>query len=50
MNTVADILADKGGNVYSIDKDEMVLAAIKKMVDHGCASLLVTEGDSTRGI
>ena len=28
----------------------MVLAAIKKMVDHGCASLLVTEGDAIRGI
>jgi len=50
MNLVSDILADKGATVYSIDKNAMVLAAIKKMVDHGCASLLVTEGDAIRGI
>ncbi len=50
MNLVSDILADKGSNVYTIDKSAMVLAAIKKMVDHGCASLLVTEGETIRGI
>ena len=50
MNTVATILADKGSSVYSIDKNAMVLEAIKKMVDHGCASLIVTEGDAIRGI
>jgi CBS domain-containing protein len=50
MNLVSDILADKGAKVYSIDKNAMVLVAIKKMVDHGCASLLVTEGDAIRGI
>ena len=50
MNLVSDILTDKGTTVYSIDKSAMVLAAIKKMVDHGCASLIVTEGDAIRGI
>ena len=50
MNLVSDILADKGSNVYMIDKSAMVLAAIKKMVDHGCASLLVIEGETIRGI
>jgi CBS domain-containing protein len=50
MNQVSDILAEKGTTVHSIDSNATVLDAIKKMVDNGCASLIITEGDTIRGI
>lgn len=50
MSQVSDILKVKGTEVFTIDRNATVLDAIKKMVDNGVASLVVTDGDKIRGI
>jgi len=46
MNTVLDILEEKGNDVYRIDADETVLEAARRMVEANVGSLLVTvEGE-----
>lgn len=45
MNQVSDILARKGGEVHTIDRDETVFAAIERMVANNAGSIVVTEGD-----
>ena len=50
MNSVKEILDDKGQEVLQIDADEPVIEAVKRMVDAGVGSLLVTEGGKITGI
>jgi len=50
MARVADILADKGGKVQTIDKSRTVFEAIRKMVDANVGSLVVMDGDAISGI
>lgn len=50
MTTVADILDEKGSQVYGIRRNATVLEAIAKMVQHGVGSLVVTDGPIPCGI
>jgi len=50
MSTVADILATKGSNVLTVDRDASVLDAIRSMVEANVGSVIVTEGDAINGI
>ena len=50
MSTVADILADKGGELIQIDGDATVLDAVRTMVDANIGALLVTVEDEITGI
>jgi signal-transduction protein with cAMP-binding, CBS, and nucleotidyltransferase domain len=50
MNTVSDILDDKGTDVLRIDGEASVLDAVKKMVDANVGSLLVTLRGQIAGI
>jgi CBS domain-containing protein len=45
MNQVSDILARKGNEVLTIDRNETVYAAIEKMVAKNVGSIVVTESD-----
>jgi CBS domain-containing protein len=50
MNTVLDILEEKGNDVYRIDADETVLEAARRMVEANVGSLLVTVEGEVVGI
>ena len=50
MSRVADILSAKGSVVHTVDKNELVLDAVKKMVENNVGSLVITDGDSIHGI
>ena len=50
MQRVCDVLAHKGGHVYSIDPDEVVFDAIAMMADRQVGALLVTKGNEPVGI
>jgi CBS domain-containing protein len=50
MNTVLDILEEKGNEIYRIDGDATVLEAVRQMVDANVGSLLVTVGGDITGI
>jgi CBS domain-containing protein len=50
MNRVKEILDEKGHDVLQIDADASVFEAVKRMVEAGVGSLLVTEGGETAGI
>ena len=50
MKTVADLLRDKGNEVYSVDSDVSVFDAIKQMADRQVGSLLVMEQEKLVGI
>jgi CBS domain-containing protein len=50
MNRVKEILDDKGGDVLQIEGDVSVLEAVKRMVDAGVGSLLVTNEGEIAGI
>jgi CBS domain-containing protein len=50
MNRVKQILDDKGGEVLKIEADASVFDAVKRMVEAGVGSLLVTDGDEISGI
>jgi len=50
MQTVAEILRDKGADVWSIDPDETVLDALKAMADKRVGALLVMQNDKLVGI
>jgi CBS domain-containing protein len=50
MNRVKEILDDKGGDVLQIEGDASVLEAVKRMVDAGVGSLLVTDEGEIAGI
>lgn len=50
MNCVADILAEKGGEVLKIDASATVIDAVKRMVESNVGSLLVTDDGNIAGI
>ena len=50
MDTVAEILKDKGGAVIRIDGGATVFEAVKAMVEANVGALLVTDGDEISGI
>ena len=50
MATVSQLLAAKPGEVYSIDPDEPVLAAIQMMADKSVGALLVMKDGRLSGI
>jgi len=50
MNTVKDILEEKGNQVYSVAPDDSLLDALKKMKKHNSGALLVLESGNVRGI
>jgi signal-transduction protein with cAMP-binding, CBS, and nucleotidyltransferase domain len=48
VNRLAEILEEKGGDVYEVDADATVLEAVQQMVARNVGSLLVTvEGEVT---
>jgi CBS domain-containing protein len=50
MPQVADILANKGTAVYTVDKMATVYKAIKNMVEANIGAVIVTEDDKACGI
>jgi CBS domain-containing protein len=50
MNTLSEILGEKGSNVLRIEADASILEAVKQMVEANVGSLLVTEGGRDVGI
>ena len=50
MGRVADLLAKKGSQVYTIERTATVYEAVKKMVELHTGSLLVTKGQEICGI
>ena len=50
MNSVADILVEKGNTVIRIDGGASVFDAVKAMVEANVGALLVTDGDEITGI
>jgi signal-transduction protein with cAMP-binding, CBS, and nucleotidyltransferase domain len=50
VKTVADILAGKEPRVLSVDADESVLEAARRMVDANVGAMLVTVGGRITGI
>lgn len=50
MATVADVLAEKGRTLYTIDAGASVLDAVRAMVEANAGSLLVTEDGSIGGV
>jgi CBS domain-containing protein len=50
MSRLAEILAEKGGDVLEIAADATVLEAVQLMVEKNVGSLLVTEGGEVTGI
>jgi signal-transduction protein with cAMP-binding, CBS, and nucleotidyltransferase domain len=50
MATVSEILADKSGDLLTIDADDSVLDAVRKMVEANVGSLLVNVDGSIHGI
>jgi CBS domain-containing protein len=50
VNTLSEILEEKGRDVLMIDAHATVLDAVKRMVEANVGSLLVTEGGRVAGI
>ena len=50
MNTLSEILEEKGSDVLRIEANASVLEAVKQMVDANVGSLLVTDGARDIGI
>jgi len=50
VHTVADILRNKGSEVWSISPDEIVIDALKVMAEKRIGALLVMENDKLVGI
>ena len=50
MGRVADVLAKKGNQVYTIERTAMVFEAVQRMVEVNTGSLLVTHGGEVCGI
>jgi CBS domain-containing protein len=50
VHTVADILRDKGSEVFTIGPDEIVLNALTTMAEKGIGALLVMNDDKLVGI
>ena len=50
MGRVADILARKGSQVHTIQRDATVFEALQAMVERNVGSLVVLDGDAIAGI
>jgi CBS domain-containing protein len=50
MDTVAEILSEKGSGVIEIDGGATVFEAVKAMVEANVGALLVTDGEEIAGI
>ena len=50
MNRLAEILEEKGGDVFEIDAEASVFDAVERMVENNVGSLLVTESGEIAGI
>jgi CBS domain-containing protein len=50
MQTIAEILRDKGSEVWSVSPDEVIMDALKIMAEKGVGALLVMENDKLVGI
>lgn len=50
MHSIRDILHDKGTTVWSVSPGETVLAAIKRMAEHGVGAMVVIENDQLVGL
>jgi CBS domain-containing protein len=50
VNRLAEILEDKGGEVFEIDAEASVFEAVERMVEMNVGSLLVTEAGEIAGI
>jgi CBS domain-containing protein len=50
MNTVEDILREKGAIVHTVSPIAMTFEAVEKMVKHNIGALLVVDGDGVKGI
>ena len=50
MATVRDVLRTKGSQVYTIDRQQTVFAAIQEMTRCNAGALVVTEGDQVVGV
>ena len=50
MSKVAEVLARKGGDVYTIEQTATVFEAIERMVERNLGSLVIMDGDSICGI
>ncbi len=50
MNTLSEILAEKGHDVFRIEAGATVLDAVRRMVETNVGSLLVTEAGKVIGI
>jgi CBS domain-containing protein len=50
MITVAQLLASKPRALYSVEPDDPVLEAVKRMAEHGIGALLVMQGEKLAGI
>ena len=50
MNTVKDILAEKGKQVWSVEPNSSLISALKKMRSHNVGALLVVEDGEVKGI
>lgn len=50
MGKISDIINRKGGTVYTIEADDTVLEAVRKMVAQNVGSLLVMEDDEIAGL
>jgi CBS domain-containing protein len=50
MKTVREIIATKGGDIWTIPPDTTVFDALKTMADKNVGALLVLDGDAITGI
>lgn len=50
MQTVRQILDDKGHTVFSVSPEDTVFESLRRMADKGVGSLLVMDGDRLVGI
>ena len=50
MARVAELLKHKGHTIYSIEPDQPVLEAIRRMAEYGVGALLVMQGELLLGV
>lgn len=50
MNTVRQLLEAKGQEIFAIEPEQPVLAALQMMADRHCGALLVMQGDELKGM
>ncbi len=50
MYDIRQVLRDKGGDIYTVSPDEMVIDAIRRMAEHGVGALLVMQDGEMKGM